>query len=581
MIGVIKMKKLKVILLALLIGAGVILFTRSEFNETVDVSASTSSDRELKAVWVTPVASDVSLNGESTFKNSMNNVLDIMEYYGMNALIFHVRTHNNAFYSSSFNPKASYVSNINFNNFDPIAWLIEETHSRGIEFHAWMNPYRVATNYQVGTLPSTNPQSNSNNLFSVGSSHILDPSKQVVRTHINNTIIEFVERYPTTDAIHFDDYFYIQDKTIEINSEEANIRRGHINDLIESIHDTLNNFNQANNSHIQFGISPTGIYKNGNGVVTYDSNGHAVTTGSQTGGQEHYGSYLFADTVKWAEEGWIDYLMPQVYWARNHNVASFTKVLSWWDKVFKNLNVNLYTGIGLYMADSTGNYGWSNNANELKGQFEEIDTYNNVLGYRVYSFRRFRRDYDGVSDMVATQMNNGYTANRRKIKVLPQVKSMAPVIPGEVNNFSKSGSMLSWDAATNGKFYYIYRSSGELTFSVDEIVGVVGGSNLTYDTNDFSNTYNYGIRALSGTNHLGPTSEEEPVETYTINYNLNGGNFDLGYSNRDEMIVDFLTDFHTFLTNNHGYTKSLNTFMHGAGQTSGYDGEYFDYNLLG
>ena len=126
------------------------------FDKEVVLNAQTLDERELKAVWVTPLVGDVSVNGESTFRTNMTEVLNIMDSYGLNALIFHVRTHNNALYPSSINPKATYISNIDFSRFDPIEWLIDECHKRGIEMHAWMNPYRYSTTYQTGTMPSAN-----------------------------------------------------------------------------------------------------------------------------------------------------------------------------------------------------------------------------------------------------------------------------------------------------------------------------------------------------------------------------------------------------------------------------------------
>src|SRR5690554_4615335 len=122
---------------------GIFFVDNKKIDSDIILNAQKTNDREFKAVWVTPLVGDVSLNGEQTFKTNMIEVLDVMEHYGLNALMFHVRTHNNALYPSEINPKATYVSNIDFTRFDPIGWLIKETHKRGIEFHAWMNPYRV------------------------------------------------------------------------------------------------------------------------------------------------------------------------------------------------------------------------------------------------------------------------------------------------------------------------------------------------------------------------------------------------------------------------------------------------------
>src|SRR5690606_14527091 len=126
----------------------------------------------------------------------------------INALIFHVRTHNNALYDSDLNPKASWFSNVNFANFDPLMWLINATQARGIEFHAWLNPYRYGTNY-VGTMPLDNPASNINNVLTNPNDsalRILNPGLPSVRDFIVDTVVEIIETYPV-DAIHFDDYF--------------------------------------------------------------------------------------------------------------------------------------------------------------------------------------------------------------------------------------------------------------------------------------------------------------------------------------------------------------------------------------
>ncbi len=539
------------------------------FDKEVVLNAQTLDERELKAVWVTPLVGDVSVNGESTFRTNMTEVLNIMDSYGLNALIFHVRTHNNALYPSSINPKATYISNIDFSRFDPIEWLIDECHKRGIEMHAWMNPYRYSTTYQTGTMPSANPQSSSSNLLE---GKILNPALSNVKNHIYATIEEFVNRYPTVDAIHFDDYFYV---STTASPTSADARRAHINELISGIHSRLASFNEANNRHVQFGISPTGIYRNGNGVVTYDALGNPITTGSQTTGQQHYGDYLYADTLYWIKQGWLDYIMPQVYWARDLSAAPFLNVLSWWDKVVRYLDVNLYTGIGLYKALESSGAGWYTNSNEMNAQFNIIENdLNNVLGYSIYSFRHLKMAYNGDTSRVGQQVTNAYegaNAYRKNIRVLPEIKSMTPVVPNSVSSSHASGT-ITWNSVSNAKFYYIYGSSGELTYSSDEIIGVIGdkpGVN-TFTVSGYNASYNYGVRALSPTNHLSPIAAAPPVEVYNITYNLNGGSFTDSYATRDEMIVDFLTDFYNFLQPE----VNLTTFMHGSGNTSGYDGLY-------
>ena len=114
--------------------------------DTVAASEYSYPTQQFRAAWVSHFAGDVAkYQNETQYKEMMKGVLDNMQAWGMNAIIYHIRTHNNAMYDSEMNPIASWWANVNFDEFDPLTWLIDETHKRGIEFHAWMNPYRVST----------------------------------------------------------------------------------------------------------------------------------------------------------------------------------------------------------------------------------------------------------------------------------------------------------------------------------------------------------------------------------------------------------------------------------------------------
>ena len=135
-------------------------------------------NQELRACWVSNFISSLpAYSTEAKWKSDFSNVLDVMETYGLNCIIFHVRTHNNALYKSKLNPIATFFQKVDFDTFDPLEWAIEETHSRGIEFHAWLNPYRISTNgttsqYVGGTIPAVNPVNDSSNLLQSGNSII-------------------------------------------------------------------------------------------------------------------------------------------------------------------------------------------------------------------------------------------------------------------------------------------------------------------------------------------------------------------------------------------------------------------------
>lgn len=535
--GGIIMKKITTLLTLLTLTLMSLIISPKAYSNTTQSLAEEKT--EFRAAWASHlIGSMPKYTNEAQFKARANEILDILEHYNYNALIMHLRTHNNAYYVSELSPKAAAFEQVNFNQFDPMLWFIEATQARGIEFHAWLNPYRLGTNY-VGQMPAANPASNSANILSYNGASILNPGLPHVRQFVSDTIVEILDRYPV-DAIHFDDYFYINlgangatsgDNTIinepdqstfvtygagyDTNSaaSKADWRRHQVNLMVEGVSNTIKNYNQANNRHVQFGISPTGIYKNGNGVVTYDSNGHPITTGSDTGGQTHFSSYLFADSLKWVTEGWIDYLIPQSYWADSHPVASYTKLMSWWNKVFKHLDVNLYSGMGVYMADSSNTYGWKTNPNELKQQLEYIRSLDHVDGFSMYSYNYIDSAYKNAANYSTTQIKNAESL-WGNIAVLPEIKSMTPIMPGVVSNLKHENGILSFNKADDAKQYYIYRSQNEFTYDPSEIIGVIRSSDetLSFHTGDTSGTYQYDVRALSYTNTLGDPYVQSDVE---------------------------------------------------------------------
>ncbi|WIF88747.1 family 10 glycosylhydrolase [Acholeplasma laidlawii] len=535
----------KVILLLLTLVLTLTLIPTNETHAYPEPEILTSPG-EFRATWITHfIGSMPAYSTEQNFKSEVNSILNNMEANNLNVAIVHLRTHNNALYKSEINPVASWFATVDFDVFDPMAYFIEEAHKRGIEFHAWLNPYRVLSIYQRGTIPASNPQSNPANLLSnkEGTAHILNPALPVVREHVVNTILEIIENY-NVDAIHFDDYFYMDMKNGSILNDpdqalflsdplgqpntavgKANWRRAQINTFIEQASEAIKDFNQANDRYVQFGISPTGIYRNGDGIVTYDQDGKPITNGSNTLGQEHYASYLFADTVHWISEGWLDYILPQSYWASTHSLAAFDKVMGWWDKVVRYLDVNLYSGIGLYLADagSASNvYSWRDNPEEFSNQMEFLHSLESNKGFSIYSYNMVRDaglNYGRPSQANLFNARDDYFSTKT---VLPPLKSMTPVYLPAVSNIlhNPSNGTLTFDGHPEAKFYYIYKSSNPLTYEDPEIIDIIsndGNSTITWSSNDTTSSNYYGVRSISYTNHLSPAFEssvDAPLHTF-------------------------------------------------------------------
>jgi len=490
-------------------------------------------EKEFRGVWVSTFVSDIpSYTSEEKFKADVTEMFNILEYYNYNALIFHIITHNNALYDSSLNPKASWWRSVDFAKFDPLKWLIDETHKRGMEFHAWMNPYRVqygSTTYKAEGYPSANPASNPDNLLfedgSTSKTTILNPAKEVVKSFLVQTCMEVVRKYDV-DAIHFDDYFYVSgvddEKDYQTNNpnglSKADWRRTQIDDFIRRLSNQLKLYNNQNGKSVQLGISPSGGYKNGNGKVTYDENGTAITNGSLTNAGEHYGDYLYSDTKKWIDNEWIDYILPQCYHGMEQKY--FASLIDWWDAVVKYKKVNLYIGIGLY---GPGSY-W-NRHDELKNQFYFMNKHDNVDGFAIYKFSTLKSAYKKTNTLKASQVSPLYQLSWSK-KCLPAVIERFSF--GEldaVNNLkitkTGDGYNISFEKNDLARFYVLYKSeNGEL--NTDNIAcissGTVKNGIVTIsDKSDFDKEYQYTVVPLSRSNEVGKANT---IKTSDVSYQV-------------------------------------------------------------
>ena len=422
--------------------------------------------QDFRGVWISNFVGDIaSYTSEAQFKAEVKSVLDIIEEFGLNAMVFHIRMHNDAMYDSALNPRRSYWKSVDFDVFDPLTYLIEESHKRGIEFHAWLNPYRVVSSGHEGSLESyatnfrntypefpNNPAGDVSMLVKSGASGIyMNPGEPKVREHIYDSIEEIIQKYDV-DAIHFDDYFYNNISDTEDNVtynkpnynplglNKADWRRYQVNLLMQGIDDLLNDHFEATGKIVQFGISPTGIYKN---------------SLSGTAGQEHFYS-LYCDSVAWIQNGWIDYLMPQTYWGLEHTVAGFAQLTRFWSGVAEGYDVNMYMGHGIYMAPGSG---WTN-PDEIQNRFLNLEMYDRIDGSCFYKFSYFKDVLNATEQLKRglTLLKNDYYAKKVPGTV---VRSYANKVPSlKVNNLTvtkKTQTMLlSWDEVENVRGYAVY-----------------------------------------------------------------------------------------------------------------------------
>ena len=496
--------------------------------------------QEYRAVWVSHFAGDISqYTTEEAYKAQITTILNNMEEWGMNALVFHVRTHNNAFYKSTLNPKSRYYNNVNFDEFDPVEWIIEECHKRGIEFHAWLNPYRVSTSgnnpdYTYEELPAGNAANNPENLITVGNNIILDPGRPAVREFIVDTCMELIENYDV-DAINFDDYFYITDAddsaTREIYNTEnlsiADFRRKQVNLLIEALHNSITAYNLENNKAVEIGIAPSGVYRNGSyssgTIPTYNENGDLTyPLWSNTAGFAHYGNYLYSDTKYWIDQEWIDYITPQSYHAIKQTSSSFSKLTEWWNWVVANKKVNLSMGVGIYMAISTGGSAdnWQD-ADEVENQLLDANSYENIGGLCFYKYATFLSSSSLIT--AAKETLNTYWTKKIPSSVKPQHTNLPDII---VSNLLLDGNTLSWSKIDNVRGYMVYKVEKGKSVDVnsfDQLYLYTQDTSITLDDMD---NYTYYVSSVNLANEISaPASYDSSSLVDSIIALINGIEF--------------------------------------------------------
>ncbi|WP_353093503.1 family 10 glycosylhydrolase [Tissierella praeacuta] len=364
-------------------------------------------EEQLRGVWVSTVFNlDFPAKKASTeleYKNEYIKLLNNLEALNMNAVIFQVRPKLDAFYKSNINPWSEYLTGKQGLNstWDPLEWMIEETHKRGMEFHAWFNPYRVTTGTEKlsDLAPNNWARQNPQYVFSFNGKLQLNPGEPEVIKYINDSVMEVVENYDI-DAVHFDDYFYpFKNGNNWYAKEEENSfnkygsgfknrdewRRNNVDKLIETIHTSIASYNTQNEKSVQFGISPFGIW----GHKEFHPEGSIEGTGSQTP-KTSRASYddQFADTRKWVKNNWIDYIAPQIYWSFDEKAAPYGELVNWWADVVQGTNVNLYIGHANYRkADiNNKNVSWKN-PEEISNQLKFNSLYDEVKGSIFFRYK--------------------------------------------------------------------------------------------------------------------------------------------------------------------------------------------------
>lgn len=323
------------------------------------VSPNPPAKSEMRGLWVASVVNidypSKPTTDPETLKSEAIRILDYAKDTGFNAVFLQVRPTADALYKSQYYPWSRYLTGTQGvapgGDFDPLAFWISEAHKRGLQLHAWVNPYRI-TKKAAGdpsdisaTLSSDNPAVLHPDWVLLGSDGNLyfDPGIPEARQYIVLGIIELINNY-AVDGIHFDDYFYpdtkFNDQTTyqKYNTSGLSLddwRRENCNALIRDVSTLI----KLSGKNISFGISPFGIWRNKS----------SSPLGSDTKGLEGYSAY-YSDALAWISEGMIDYIAPQIYWNIGYSVADYSKLLTWWRQAVAGTSVELYIGQAAYKA---------------------------------------------------------------------------------------------------------------------------------------------------------------------------------------------------------------------------------------
>lgn len=326
-------------------------------------------------------------------KQELVRMFDNAASHGINAIIFQVSPSADAFYQSEFLPWSSYLTGTlgKYPGFDPLEFAIKEARKRGMELHAWLNPYRVSMDDSAATAKALQNSAKDSppSIFKTrpewvavsANRYVLDPGIPAVREWVTDITAEVVKKYDV-DGIQFDDYFYYETASSPLNdaksfarfgtrfSDRYEWRRYNTYALVQGISEKIRSIKP----HIRFGISPGGVWRN----MADDPLGSPT----QAGKTNYDGD--FADTRRWIKDGLIDYIAPQVYWSFGRKQVPYGPIVKWWADTVRGTGTDLYVGMALYRAGSASQSepGWAegDGVDEIKRQLEFNATVPEVKG---------------------------------------------------------------------------------------------------------------------------------------------------------------------------------------------------------
>lgn len=471
--------------------------------------------REMRAVWIATVAnidwpSDDSLPVDKQQKE-MIELLDLAKAYHMNTVVFQIRPCADAFYNSPYEPWSQWLTGQQGKApdpyYDPLEFTINECRKRGIDIHVWLNPYRAVRD----TAKNTTVANHITNLhpewfLTYGNTMYFNPGLPETRNFVAQVVSDIVRRYEI-DAIHMDDYFYpyrIAKKEFPDDKAFAEFPRGfspeqredwrrdNVNLIIKQLHDSIRSIKPW----VEFGISPFGVWRN----IDKDPAGSLTQAG-----QTNYDD-LYADILKWQKEGWIDYVVPQIYWQIGKKVADYAILADWWSR--NSYGCPVYVGQAPYRIDKKAKEKEWHKSKEIIRQIELNRQYPNINGSMFFSAKFMRSNPLKVHERLLKKVY--------KYPALPPVNyKIASVVPGTPvdtrMDISYGTISLIWKAGANNKSFVVYKFRKGKPATLDKAENIfltTAGTSVSFPVNKDTDTgkYYYMVSSLSYSN-----TESAPV----------------------------------------------------------------------
>ncbi|MBN6052268.1 family 10 glycosylhydrolase [Nonomuraea sp. RK-328] len=413
--------------------------------------------RQLRGVWIATVKnidwpSKTGLTPERQ-RAEYVRILDGAVKRRLNAVFVQVRPAADALYRSSLEPWSQYLTGTAGKDpgWDPLPFLVAEAHKRGLEFHAWFNPYRASYDGGTAGLPAGHPARRHPGWTVAYDGRLyFNPGLPQVREHVVKVVTDVVKRYDV-DGVHFDDYFYpypgqggaFDDRAAFAKYGKgqslAGWRRQNVNTLVAEVDAAVH----ATKRHVKFGISPFGIWRN----KAQDP------AGSATSGMSAYDS-IYADARAWIKAGTVDYVIPQLYWPIGFKAADYKVLLPWWARQVKGTGVDLYIGQAVYQVGTRTDPAWAK-PGELAAQLTLGRKHKQVEGDVYFSAKNVLGNPLGAMDRVAA----GHYARPALLPLIKERGGDAPAKPAglKAEAGKGEGAALAWTPSEGARAYAVYR----------------------------------------------------------------------------------------------------------------------------